>query len=609
MFLLNRTRFLGVSAAALMVGGGGGPVPTLSLDFTTLTPATMATAGVTFSRASLATQYDSTGKLTYCPNNLAIQSQTLDNVAWNQSNATIGANATTAPDGTTTADKLQEDTTNGVHNNSLSSNITTVSGQSYILSIYAKAAERAYVAVYDPSLGVGKFFDLSGAGAVLGDLIGTPTSASIQSVGSGWYRCSIKIVANGVTGINSYTSTNGSTFSYAGTTGSGVYLWGAQVEAVTYETTPRAYNPTTSSVYYGPRFDYDPATLAAKGLLIEEARTNLFLGSEAFDDASKWTKQASAITANASTSPAGTSTSDKIEEDNTTGVHQVYQSFIATAAAYTASVFVKAAERTWAYIRLDDGGGDRGAYINLSTGAVGTVENVDTTVKVTNSGNGWWRVALTRTLVVGSSYIVIAPTTGDGVKSFLGTTSSGIYAWGAQVELGSFATSYIPTTSASATRAIDSVGMTSTGFSSWYNATEGTFIETLQRISTATGGRLLSVIDGGLSRSIDLFPSTSDLTAYSDNTGHGGGGLIAVSTGGMGAALAKVAAAYKANDYGYSLNGAAVVADTSVTLSVTPDRLAIGGYGIGGNALNGWVSKLDYYNTRLANATLQSLTT
>ena len=95
------------------------------------------------------------------------------------------------------------------------------------------------------------------------------------------------------------------------------------------------------------RFDYNPATLAAKGLLIEEARTNVFVRSQELDNAS-WTKFSVAATADSIAAPDGTTTAEKIYSTTAVaGEHAINQNFSMTSGDYYAeSIFVKAAEVT-----------------------------------------------------------------------------------------------------------------------------------------------------------------------------------------------------------------------------------------------------------------------
>ena len=158
----------------------------------------------------------------------------------------------------------------------------------------------------------GRYFDLSSVavGGSTGLAVGsnvTVVSASATNIGNGWVRCAVTLNVNSATtytfvlqvvdGNNSTSVTSGKTF----------FAWGAQLAV---GSNALDYVPTTSAAVYGPRFDYDPVTLAAKGLLIEEQRSNSLTYSEQFDNAA-WTKQANVtITVNSIASPDGTITAE-----------------------------------------------------------------------------------------------------------------------------------------------------------------------------------------------------------------------------------------------------------------------------------------------------------
>lgn len=199
-----------------------------------------------------------------------------------------------------------------------------------------------------------------------------------------------------------------------------------------------------------PRFDYDPVTNQPRGLLIEEQRTNLLAYSEQFDNAA-WSKTRTSITPNAVTAPDGTMTADKLVEDTATGSRSFGQSQASvTAAAYTLSVYAKKGERNFIQLNLPDpgaGGAGKVGSFNLNTGALGAVQDSGLTRAITDVGGGWYRCSITYTFTgAGSSAMTCFLTATDvRVESYTGDGQSGIYIWGAQLEAGSFPTSYIPT--------------------------------------------------------------------------------------------------------------------------------------------------------------------
>lgn len=226
-----------------------------------------------------------------------------------------------------------------------------------------------------------------------------------------------------------------------------------------------------------PRFDYNPATLDKKGLLIEETKTNLFLHSEYFDKTT-WSKAGlTSITRDVITSPTGNTQAEKFIEGTgtpTSPFFYLYQAVtgLSVTTVYTVSLFVKAAERSYIQLRLDDNGSlnTSSQQFNLNNGTLQSTSSISGTVTsaiptITSVGNGWYRVSLTATFSAAPTALSVkiqmmnnAPAvayTGDGV--------SGLYVWGAQLEATAFPTSYIPSTNTFTTRASVGTYIDSTG--------------------------------------------------------------------------------------------------------------------------------------------------
>ena len=192
-----------------------------------------------------------------------------------------------------------------------------------------------------------------------------------------------------------------------------------------------------------PRIGYNPSTHAHEGLILEGAATNLLTYSEQFDAA--WTKGTSTVTANAVTSPDGTTNADQINSPDGNGPYQNVT--VTNGAVYTNSIFIKAGTATQLLFR-DTAGASRHLIINPSTGTItGTYGSV-TAYGVVPCGNGWYRYFMTYTA---------DSTTASGQPRNDSAGTLTFFAWGAQIEAGSVATSYIPTTSAAVTRAADIV--------------------------------------------------------------------------------------------------------------------------------------------------------
>ncbi len=724
-------------------------------------PATSFSNLITFSRGTNATVTDSTGRLTYAPHNLLTFSEQFDNAAWVKTATTVTANTSTAPDGTTTADTINEGTTLSVH--STSQAFSSVSGIAYTISVYLKNVDGRYAQLLYGSAGHGSTafanFDLQ-TGTV--GTVGATATASITSVGSGWYRCTMTATATGtgasgqIAQITSATSARAE--NYTGTSKT-LLLWGAQVEAVTYQTTPSTYYPTTvknllgfsqdfsnaawskvaasitgcpyvnpvdglftaqklmedtantqhyvqqaattiagapctasvyvkgdgrnvrvfcyqaaspfttigsvtvdlsngsvlsgsgtvsslgngwyrisvtgaavdtstrlridlasgatlsytgdgnsgvyiygaqlsdsasldpyvptpaaapsSTAYYGPRFDYDPVTLAAKGILIEEARTNLLLRSQDFNNA-LWVANTSTVSPNADISPDGSQNADRWVSDPGSTSHYLGQTYTSSASiSYTFSVWVKSATGSNQTFRL---------FVQSSF-ASGDL----------TASTSWQRFTLTLSSSSAGSFVA-------GLSRNGSNDPVDLFVYGAQLEAGAFATSYIPTVASTVTRSADVATITGSLFSGWYNQSEGSIIfrgtifadqgaTTVDFAQISNGASNSFAVDVGMyGVSAPLFQVTDSTTQASLDLGS-----ITLNT------AFNIAGAYKVNDFAGSVNGGTAVTDTSGTVPSGMVRLGIG-VRLGGVYMNGHIRSIQYIPNATSATQLQAAT-
>lgn len=547
---------------------------------------------ITFSRSSNATRIGPTGRMEYAPHNLALRSQEFDNASWTKANATVTANAATAPDGTVTADALIENTSTSAH---YTSQGLTLTATTYTFSAYVKSKGATWIAlqVYDGAARLSYFNIVTGT-------TGTNSSgntSSITAVGNGWYRCTLtRTFATTTNDVAVYLASADGTANYTGDGTSGIYLWGAQLSVGPY---PLDYTPTTTAAVYGPRFDYDPVTLAARGLLVEEQRTNLLTYSEQFDNAA-WVKGGDGtgtqtITANAGTAPDGTTTADQVtlnRSNASTGYTFLVQPVtLASTAVHAASVYMKAATT-----------GDIGKQVALWQ-FDGTIKNV---ALITLTAD-WQRYSplTTSTLASGASREPLCigyRTTSEGGGTQTGSVS--FLVWGAQAELGSFSTSYIPTLASTVTRSADVASVNT--LSPWYNATEGSLYGEfelrgltggLMQINDGTNNYADSIIFGEFATSnsygLRVFVST---TAQAD---------FSTTDPAIGS-IQKFAGGVKANDFGFTKNGAAASTDTSGSVPSGATTMKIGRAWTG-NSANMWVRRIAFYPRKLSSAELQAL--
>ena len=271
-----------------------------------------------------------------------------------------------------------------------------------------------------------------------------------------------------------------------------------------------------------PRFDYDPVTLALKGLLIEEGRANLLVNSLI------------------------------------NGTILSTQNVTVTAVPHTISFY---------------GTGT----VTLSGAAIATVV-----------GTGAYPNRQTLTFT---------PTAGVLVCTVVGSVQY------AQIEVGPFATSFIPTAAAPVARGADVVTMTGTNFSSWYNQTAGTFavkFDTLWTGAQAATYGVLSFDSSATKRIVQIQATTTTVSTRDSAT-------TIFTSNSITTGVNKAASCYSATDRGIVLNGSAVVTG-AVDASYSNSTLLSIGIVSTGNYLNGHIRDITYYNTRLSNTQLQALT-
>jgi hypothetical protein len=363
----------------------------------------------------------------------------------------------------------------------------------------------------------------------------------------------------------------------------------------------------TSASINTPRFDhtYNGTSWISRGLLVEEQRTNYTKYGN--DLSTNWTDLAGTRSYNSVASPDGTVNATKVNVTASTfsGVYQFPQAN-AGAGTYTYSIFAKKGTKDWLWILNADGTVNTGTFFNLSNGTIGTVYT-SYSATITNVGNGWYRCTLTTASGVAPNWFQFGFSDAD--NSYTPSSSGYSYVYGAQFELGSFATSYISNnTAGSVTRSADVCQITGTDFSGFWNGAEGSLAIEYDQSQYASGANNYAV--AALSSGTALMAITSSLYGGSPSTywqvyNGTAQAEIPFSMIQNGTAF-KFAAAYKANDFAATQNGAAVGTDTSGSIP-SANQMSIGYFAGYGQYINGHISRLRYYNKRLPNATLQQL--
>lgn len=524
---------------------------------------------MTLTRASNGTRVNSAGLVEVCPWNLLQQSETFD-TSWTTSNVTITANNTTAPNGTTTAEKALCASGSSISPNIFySAGINCENGQIYTYSYYAKKGSTNFAKIRFSgtafaSVTNSPIFNLNTGVVVSG-------TGTIESVGNGWYRISATATAessaSGVVTVDIPSSTgvwpNGN---FAGT--EYIFIWGAQLNI---GSTAKPYFPTTDRLNV-PRLTYQNGGGGCPSLLLEKQSTNLALYSEQFGNAD-WQKFGTSftVTANNAISPDGTQNADTLNIANNNNI--LYQSKSGTFAGntYTFSIYAKGSGTFVMNVRLN-----------------GTT----TTTQTKTLSSTWQRFDVTVT----NAIAVIA------IDTYLElNTSSTMAVWGAQLEASSYPTSYTPTTSSSATRVADACFKT--GISSLIGQTEGTIFWDVSNVFqfSSDGARFFAYTNSSNFILINPYGTTMRILIVSSGTAFDN--FITIS----GTSL-KIAVAYKANDYKFYVNGVSV---GTPTVTSVPAMNAIGiindiGFPVTSQSET---KQLILFKTRLTNAELASITT
>jgi hypothetical protein len=367
------------------------------------------------------------------------------------------------------------------------------------------------------------------------------------------------------------------------------------------------------------RFDYDPSTLAAQGLLIEEQRTNSIRNNT----------MVGAVAGTPGTAPTnwlistatGNLTSREIVGIGTeNGIAYIDVRFVASGA-FNATIYadsstgVPAANgQTWT----------ASFFVKLAGGSLNNV-TVQTSIIENGSGGNFLAGADSATFVPTSA----ALSTQRVTQTRTNTNASTAFEWARvrvnfaaaaditlriglpQLELGAFATSVIPTTTTALTRNADAASMTGTNFSSWYNAVEGTLFSesiNLPGQSAVTFPRIANINDGSVNNVIGTIWRSDTSRLYGVVTTSGS---VVADVGANGVTqtnINKIALGYATNNFAASVNGAAASTDTSGNVPTGLTTLGIGRQAAAADFLNGTIRRIAYYPVRVTNAQLQALT-
>jgi hypothetical protein len=362
------------------------------------------------------------GSLVWLQPRTNIHARSEDMTGWaRKPGLTVVADQTISPRGDLTADKIVETSDTSVHQMDISA-IGVADHNPYCYSIYVKVgAGRQWIQITKAGGSVARaWFDI--VNGVAGSVVSC--TSSIQSVGNGWFRCSMLLPAGEANGggsvfvsIGSITG-NGDTAAFTGDPANYFYAWGAQFEAQQPANglpMPTPYIPTTSS----GGATVNPVAVEPAGIMVESQSTNLLTGSNRFD---LWTASSTTVTRNVATAPDGTMTATQLTFAGTSNYVLGPAVAVTDQSSFTGSIWLRAVSGTQSSVRF---------HLRSNNGN-NIVTNVTPTLTTT-----WQRFQLSG-----------APGSANLNCSLLLESTSGaqnVLVWGSQIENGPSATSYIPT--------------------------------------------------------------------------------------------------------------------------------------------------------------------
>jgi hypothetical protein len=543
---------------------------------------------VTFTRASSGTYVGSDGLIKTATTNLLLRSEEFD-TGWtgSESNTTVTANTNTAPNGTLTADTIDFTNASSYRYQVVSN---APAGATFTFSVWVASNTKTQTVIRIAGTSTGS------GGQLVVNLTPTLTRYSLTvTIPSGNTAAFV--------GFENRTGVGGGN----GSTGT-IIAWGAQLEE---SPTVGEYIPTTSVINSAPRFDHNPTTGESLGLLVEEQRTNLLLQSNGFD--TTWTNSNSNETTAAGTAPDGTNTAWSFTDtaDVSPVAHELRQANIAgtSGLSYTYSVYAKAGTLPELILALPSAifGASAATRFNLSNGSI-TSAGGGVTSSIVSVGGGWYRLMSTATATASATGAYVLRLGNGTGGTYQGNGTGTVFIWGAQLEVGAFPTSYIPTTTATVTRSADVASITGANFSSWYRQDEGTVF-----------------VKKGLSRSFDVSrislefgDGTNNNRFFLGSNTAGAANAAVVATATTQASLASANAfltgtansslAYRLDDFALVVNGGTPAVDVSGTVP-TVSALYIGKAGSTASVnWSGTINRLTYWPQRLSNTTLQEVT-
>ena len=554
-----------------------------------------------FSRASSATRVNADGLIEKERGNQILQSNQFD-TTWTQQNTTL-TSGQTGYDGSNDAWKVEAATTSTTRLYQNSSIFPAIAANTLVtISLYAKVGNVDFIKFNLATSGTNSIvtFDLTDGTTYSSNAIDT----TWESVGSGWVRISAAFLnSDAITEPRIEVRSNYNSASCDA--GSFVYIQDAQIE--TGDVATDYIETTTAAVSVGPvanvpRINFDPILPRTGSLLLEPQRTNLITYSESFDNAA-WAKTAASVTANAVTSPTGYQDADTLTADGTNSTHRVGVALV-LGAGKTLSVFAKAGTNNFVQFYTDYTNNDY-ANFDLANGVVGT-KGPDATASIEDYGNGWYRCIMTTGNAASQNFVINIVSSASAARAQSTTLTTTVHLFGAQIETGAYATSYIPTYGAAATRGADAASKT--GISSLIGQSEGTlFLDFTPQSKDFQIYYQVRTTGSTNVGQIDIRYQSSNLRALGTD---GGASQFSIIAGDIVVGQRyKCAVRYKLNDVAFYVNGALAGTDTSATFASSALQQLSFNENAGSFSPQAEIHQALLFQTRFTNDQLSQITT
>ena len=330
-----------------------------------------------------------------------------------------------------------------------------------------------------------------------------------------------------------------------------------------------------------PRIDYTDSTEGV--LLLEPSRTNSLLQSNQFD--TTWTTSSATVT-NEQIGVGGSTDAWELEKTATNGYIRHIGISVVNGSV---SIYAKKGNSNW--LRLGTSSGNIEAYFDLENGIIGNKGNLVDDVNITDMSDGWYRCSFSYTGTATGVYLYPADNNGDTSE-----TSGSIYIQYAQIEVGSNASSYIPTNGSTVQREADVAN--GSGNSEVFNDSEGVLFADIEFLTLAAGQDYFGINNGTNSQRVLMERNGTSFNTYISS--------IVLSTTNI-SKQNKICVSYKLNDFKMYFNGFKVDSATSGTTPTGLDRFE---FKIGGLNLYTYAKtkEIGYYDAVLTDSELEYLT-